>query len=673
MNAIKTILFVEDDPVVLTTYRSQLQREGFLVEPAQDGLTAMKILSKQTPDLIVLDLLLPKFNGVDVIKFIRTDARLKNVPVIILSNVQLTKLEQDPALAGANKRLCKDDCTPQMLVQHVQELLNPAPANATPANEIPIAGVRSEFLKTAPGEIAKIREQSLAYIKAPASAAGPQQLSTLCQSVNSLSTNASKAGCERIALLAKAFDSLLSNILSKPARVTPSILQTIAEAADCLGGLLKGEEVDSAGQTINAKVLTIDDDPVCNHVIVNTLKRANLNAVSVQDPLEGLRLLETSRYNLVLLDISMPNMTGFQVCQKLRCLPHCETIPVIFVTAHSNFENRAQSVLSGGNYLITKPVDPLELALKVTVHLLKPPVKRPGAPQPQPKPAAVNPSEGLPQPQMNQLRNGEAKSMVPSSVMVSATESRNGDGKSKDTFGVVPTTELNPGDVPEEVLQLIAAIQTNEAGKSGATNTVPASVLLPATESRNGEAAERDSARAVIPAAELVPADVSRDALQPDAALPADQPGNGVAESAAPSNTAAPVMEPRAADVPNEELQPDHSRNLVAPDSSVGSALSDSRNQNNSMKNEPNQIIDKIVLEVARIIFGDGNASELNTRLVRIALERDNAQPTFDKIVPEVARIIFGDGNASELNTRLVRIALERYNVPEIINSPVAA
>lgn len=673
MNTIKKILFVEDDPVALTTYRSQLQREGFLVEPAQDGLTAMKILSRQTPDLIVLDLMLPKFNGVDVIKFIRTDARLKDVPVIILSNIQLTKLEQDPALAGANKRLCKDDCTPLMLAQHVQELLNPASADAPPANEIPLAGARTEFLRSAPEEIAKIREHSLAYIKAPASTASSQHLSTLCQSVNFLSNNASKAGCERIALLARVFDSLLSNIISKPARVTPSILQTIAEAADCLGHLLKTEEVDSAGQTLNAKVLAIDDDPVCNHVIVSTLKRANLNAVSVQDPLEGLRLLETSHYDLVLLDISMPNMTGFQVCQKLRSLPHCGTIPVIFVTAHNNFENRTQSVLSGGNYLITKPVDPLELALKVTVHLLKPPVKRPGAPQPQTKPVAANPSQDVPQPEMNPLRNGEAKGIVPPSLLVSVTESRNGDGKSKDSFGVVPTTELNPGDVPEEVLQLIAAIQTNEAGNGSAKNAVPANVLLPATESRNGDAPGQDSPRVAVPVAELVPVDVSRDALQPVVALQANQPGNAVAESAAPSSVAAPATEPCAADVPDEELQLNRSQNRVAADPLVGSALSDSRNQNNSMKNEPNQIIDKIVLEVSRIIFGDGNASELNTRLVRIALQRDNVQPTFDKIVPEVARIIFGDGNASELNTRLVRIALERYNVPEIINSPVAA
>ena len=73
----------------------------------------------------------------------------------------------------------------------------------------------------------------------------------------------------------------------------------------------------------------------------------------------------------MLLDIDMPKMTGFEVCEKLRRLPHYKTTPVIFVTAHSNFENRTKGVLSGGNYFIAKPIDPSELALKVTIHLFK--------------------------------------------------------------------------------------------------------------------------------------------------------------------------------------------------------------------------------------------------------------------------------------------------------------
>ena len=197
-----------------------------------------------------------------------------------------------------------------------------------------------------------------------------------------------KAGCARITLLTKAFDMLLAKIAAKPARVTPSILQTLAEAADCLGILLKSDEAGSGEAALRAKVLAVDDDTVCNHVIVNTLKRANLDITSVEDPFEGLKLLQANRYDLVLLDIDMPKLTGFEVCEKLRSLPQYKTTPVIFVTAHSNFGNRTQGVLSGGNYFITKPVDPLELALKVTIHLFKAQVQHAGAASPEIKPAA---------------------------------------------------------------------------------------------------------------------------------------------------------------------------------------------------------------------------------------------------------------------------------------------
>src|ERR1035437_6154881 len=127
----RTILFVEDDAVVLTTYRNLLQREGFHIESAQDGLEALKALSQATPDLVVLDLMLPKFDGADVLKFIRADPRLKIVPIIIFSNAQIADFAED----AITRQLRTTDCTPSILVQTIQEMwiTTPASANATNA------------------------------------------------------------------------------------------------------------------------------------------------------------------------------------------------------------------------------------------------------------------------------------------------------------------------------------------------------------------------------------------------------------------------------------------------------------------------------------------------------------------------------------------------------------
>ncbi len=132
----KTIVFVEDNSTVLMAYRNRLERQGFHVEPAKDGLEAMKIFARLAPDLVVLDLMLPKFSGVDVLTFTQSNPRLKGVPIIILSTSSITDPTEEYILERAHKRLLKDSCTPAILLQAVQELLGhpPAPSNVYSAN-----------------------------------------------------------------------------------------------------------------------------------------------------------------------------------------------------------------------------------------------------------------------------------------------------------------------------------------------------------------------------------------------------------------------------------------------------------------------------------------------------------------------------------------------------------
>ena len=119
----KTILFVEDDPIIVRVYCAKFLREGFLVEVAEDGLVAVKKLPAVKPDLVVLDLMMPRFNGVDVLKFIRSDPVLKATPVIILSNAFMSDLGQAVAAVGAELTLLKSGCTPAQLVTAAGKLL----------------------------------------------------------------------------------------------------------------------------------------------------------------------------------------------------------------------------------------------------------------------------------------------------------------------------------------------------------------------------------------------------------------------------------------------------------------------------------------------------------------------------------------------------------------------
>ena len=137
----KTIILVENDPVVIKVYGSEFELEGFGVEVAPDGLVALKMLTAVRPDVVVLDLMMPKLNGVDVLKYIRSVPDLKATRVILLSNAHKTSVEQAAAEFGVEKALLKSSCTPGQLLEVINELLSggkpvesdPAKRMATPA------------------------------------------------------------------------------------------------------------------------------------------------------------------------------------------------------------------------------------------------------------------------------------------------------------------------------------------------------------------------------------------------------------------------------------------------------------------------------------------------------------------------------------------------------------
>ena len=133
-----TVFLVEDDTVVIQVYRAKLLREGFGVEVAEDGLVAVKMLAAVKPDVVVLDLMMPKLNGVDVLKYIRATPALKETPVIILSNAHMTKLAQEAAAIGAERAMLKSSCTPRQLIDVINDLLSGKVVESDPSKRLAV-------------------------------------------------------------------------------------------------------------------------------------------------------------------------------------------------------------------------------------------------------------------------------------------------------------------------------------------------------------------------------------------------------------------------------------------------------------------------------------------------------------------------------------------------------
>lgn len=129
-NPVKTIYFVEDSEVELLAYRTAMEKAGYRVQCAKDGLEAMRLLRSGPPDLVVLDLLMPRFDGVDVLKFLRAEPALQGVPVIIFSTNSIIDSQDEPLLELAAKRVLKSLCTPTLMLKHIKEVLAPCAETA---------------------------------------------------------------------------------------------------------------------------------------------------------------------------------------------------------------------------------------------------------------------------------------------------------------------------------------------------------------------------------------------------------------------------------------------------------------------------------------------------------------------------------------------------------------
>ena len=119
----KKILVVEDEASLLNVLRDELAAAGFEVFKAHDGEEGYKMALEKHPDLILIDVLMPKMDGITMFKNLRKQEGLKNVPGIILTNLNDTKTIEDALENGAYDFLVKSDWEPKNLVKRIQEKL----------------------------------------------------------------------------------------------------------------------------------------------------------------------------------------------------------------------------------------------------------------------------------------------------------------------------------------------------------------------------------------------------------------------------------------------------------------------------------------------------------------------------------------------------------------------
>ena len=118
-------MIVEDDVFVMDIYQTKLKKEGFNVIAAANGLEAMKELEekKNIPDLILLDIVMPYMNGMEVLEKISKNYSLKDIPVILLTNLSQKEDVDKGMELGAKDYLIKSHFTPSEVMEKINQHL----------------------------------------------------------------------------------------------------------------------------------------------------------------------------------------------------------------------------------------------------------------------------------------------------------------------------------------------------------------------------------------------------------------------------------------------------------------------------------------------------------------------------------------------------------------------
>lgn len=116
-------------------------------------------------------------------------------------------------------------------------------------------------------------------------------------------------------------------------------------------------------------IMVVDDQPINIQLLKKKLEKENMNVVSAEDGQECLQKVEQNLPDLILLDVMMPDMDGFQVCQELKRREATRAIPVIFITAETTKEGKLEGLESGAVDYLTKPIDLDETLARVQTQL----------------------------------------------------------------------------------------------------------------------------------------------------------------------------------------------------------------------------------------------------------------------------------------------------------------
>jgi CheY-like chemotaxis protein len=222
--------------------------------------------------------------------------------------------------------------------------------------------------KEARNILTAIKECHLSYAK---DANDLSLLNELHCHVHHLAERSRTSGFVALHRLSSALSLFAQELYRFPEQANSSSLRTLDQTIEFLSILLKQPDYKAIKDPSSAMVYAVDDDFENCDAIRMALETVMLRAQTAQQPAVALSEIAAGRYDLIFLDVNLPQMDGFELCKNIRQIPALARTPIVFLTGLTTIENRVQSSLSGGNDFIGKPFNLHELSVKALTLVLK--------------------------------------------------------------------------------------------------------------------------------------------------------------------------------------------------------------------------------------------------------------------------------------------------------------
>lgn len=383
----KSSILVVDDDNSMRDYLGQiLLKAGFQVEVAANGKEALKIIEKMPPALILLDLIMPVMDGFQVLEHLQKNKKWENIPVIIITGRDLSNEEKEKLNGGVELILQKGGYRRAELINIIKDKIDKFASQRK--KQIQEQEIRNMDLPKA------LKNKLIANV---GQGVGTGRTLLIIDDDDNVHIALSKALSPIGYYLIHAFNGenglvyakkylpdliLLDIVMSgidgwhvlaklkeiEETKKIPIIMLTqmdtekIAYARGVADFFVKPVEKDILIKRIeehianskNATILVVDDDPISRGLFLKMFKNTAWRVKEAENGVEALKSIKDSIPSLIILDLMMPEMDGFQVLERLQQNPNWQKIPVIVVSAKTITEEENKILLKTVSGLFQK-------------------------------------------------------------------------------------------------------------------------------------------------------------------------------------------------------------------------------------------------------------------------------------------------------------------------------